>query len=106
MGHPASHRVEKKQILRLGRRLFSPSSLRMKKNRLRSFADLCGLGDLDQLAALYVVDITVDRDIRGHERMLADALDVVAHALCIVFYREPLDVVTRTRAGAFANVIE
>ena len=38
----------------------------------------------------------VDRDVCRHKGVLTDALDIVAHALCIVLNGEPLDVVAGT----------
>src|SRR5262245_28913703 len=45
----------------------------------------------DQAPALYVVDVTVDRNVRGDQRMLADAAHVLPHALLVVRKCLPLD---------------
>ncbi len=53
-----------------------------------------------------VVDISVDRDALGDERMVPDALDVVGDAACLVGDRQPVDVGGLGRARTLPDVIE
>src|SRR5690606_5975065 len=64
------------------------------------------LGDLDETTGLHVVDVAVDGDPAGHERMLTDARDVVDDALRLVLDGQPLDVLGDRRSGAAADVAE
>src|SRR5512143_4043172 len=47
---------------------------------------------LGQLAAPHVVDVAVNRNVAGHQGMVADALHVLEHALLLVGDGEPTDV--------------
>jgi hypothetical protein len=46
----------------------------------------------------------VDRNVPGHQRMVADALDIVDHSLFLVRNREPLEVFAGARSRTFADV--
>src|SRR5262249_27858541 len=72
-----------------------------------SGGSLSGLGrliDLHQAAALHVVNVTVDRDILRHQRMIADARNVLNHASGEVADRVPFDELAVDRARALADV--
>src|SRR5215510_9324861 len=69
-------------------------------------AEGTGPFNLDKLAGADVVDVPVHRNGLGNERVVADALDVVAHGFLLVLDREPFDVFAGSRTRAFANITE
>src|SRR5215467_4393077 len=69
-------------------------------------AEGTGPFNLDKLAGADVVDVSVHLNGFGNERVVADALDVVAHGFLLVLDREPFDVFAGSRTRAFANLTE
>ncbi len=55
-------------------------------------------GNFVQLAGLHIVDVPVDGDVTGHQRVTADAYDVLDDAPGVVRDRHPVDVLAFRRA--------
>ncbi len=69
-------------------------------------ASFRGVGDLLEAAGRDVVDVPVDWNARGHERVVADPADVLDNALLAVRNAEPVDVASFTGAWSGADVVE
>jgi len=65
-----------------------------------------GAFDFKELAGADIVEIAVDGNGVGDERVIADARNVIKDCLFLVFDDEPFDVFASARAGALANVAE
>ncbi len=68
---------------------------------------LSGLGrllDLHQAAVLNIVNVAIDPDVLRHQRMVADAHNIVNHASGEVADRVPFDELAVDRARALADV--
>lgn len=59
---------------------------------------------VEEFAGVHVVDVAVDGDGFGDERVIADAGDIVEDRLLLVLDGEPFDEFAGARAGAFANI--
>src|SRR5882724_8194834 len=68
----------------------------------------CGFGafDLDEFAGAHVVKETIDGNGFGHERMVANARDIVEHGLLLVLDGEPFDEFTGAGSPSLADVLE
>ncbi len=79
----------------------TPKSGKRKRNALSPAAESVQVGpsgvlrsfDFDQLAGLHVVNKSIDRDALRHQRMIADARNIVDQGLLRVRNRQPVDVV-------------
>jgi hypothetical protein len=68
---------------------------------------LSGLGrllDLHQAAVLHIVNVAIDRDVLRHQRMVANAHNVLNHASSEVADRVPFNELAVDRARALADV--
>src|SRR5437879_13776861 len=68
----------------------------------------CGFGafDLDEFSGTHVVEETVDGNGFGHERMVANARNIVEDSLLLILDGEPLDEFTGTGSGSLADILE
>ena len=62
--------------------------------------------DFEEFAGADVVEVAVDGNGVGDERVIADAGDVVDDRLLLIFDRKPFDVFAGARAGTLADVAE
>src|SRR5713101_444782 len=76
------------------------SAGRRRKRRyvLLASTDRWRLGDFDQAPARYVVDVAVDRDGLGDQRVRPDAPDIGDHTLGLIPDGEPIDELPLRRA--------
>src|SRR6266404_6837504 len=68
----------------------------------------CGFGafDLDEFSGMHVVEETVDGNGFGHERMVANARNIVEDSLLLVPEGEPFDEFTGAGSRSLADVLE
>src|SRR6267378_2151006 len=68
----------------------------------------CGFGafDLDEFSGTHVVEETVDGNGFGHERMVANARNIVEDSLLLILDGEPLDEFTGTGSRSLAYILE
>src|SRR3989475_438165 len=71
--------------------------------RLHGFAGSRGPGDFLQLASSYVVNISVDRNGPGNQRVVANAPHV-GDSSRIILHRGPINELTLRRSGAFPDI--
>ncbi len=79
----------------------------VRATRVESSGSATRLGRLAHLvesAAFHVVDIPIDRDIARNERMLADAPDVLQHALLLLGDGVPFDEMASRAAAAVLGI--
>src|SRR6185437_9380347 len=70
----------------------------------RGFAGFGGRCDFVQATALDIIDIAVDRDVAGNERMRPDPAHVLHDARLLVLDRVPLDEMAGRVAAAMMRV--
>src|SRR5258708_31853252 len=70
---------------------------------LTSGAGGFGAFDFEEFSGAHIVEVAVDWNGLGDERMIADAGDVVEHGLFLVADGEPLDVFTGAGARALRS---
>src|SRR5882672_1410634 len=68
----------------------------------------CGFGafDLDEFSGMHVIEEAVDGNGFGHERMVANARNIVEDSLLLILDGEPLDEFTGTGSRSLAYILE
>src|SRR5215469_10412377 len=104
--HRSYFRAPSRHELLRGTASLSPSKTygAREVRRLRGFAHGRGSGNFFQLAGSYVVNVSVDRNRLGNQRMVANAPDVRYDGRRIILHGEPIDKLTFRRPRPLPDI--